>query len=95
MKTIYDLALEILDRFGHLPPPINIVVTAFVDGVYVLENGGVKYILASEQVLDQLKREFTPPDNILGLSTLSGIPVIYDDNLAAVLLARSLNFAAS
>lgn len=90
MASILDLALEILDRFGP-PNHVKIVVTAYVDTVYVLEDDGVQYVIVSEQVLDQLRREFAPPpDNILGLGALSGIPVMYDDRLAATILAKKL-----
>lgn len=91
MTTILDAALEILNQFGPPPLPITIIVTAFVDGVYVLEDGGRQYIIASEWVLDALRKEFAPPPgSVLGLSALSGIPVMQDDRLAAALLAKKL-----
>lgn len=95
MTTILDLALEILDRFGP-PKSVTILISSYVDTVYVLEDGGMQYIIASEWVLDALRREFAPsPGDVLGLSVLSGIPVIQDDRLAATLLAKKLNEVAS
>lgn len=96
MTTILDAALEMVRTFGPAAPKFTILVTTYVDGAFVLDAGNQRYILVSEWVLDQMRREFAPPpDNVLGLSALSGIPVITDEKLAADLLVRNMRLAAS
>lgn len=84
-----------LNRFGS-PKSVTILISSYVDTVYVLEDDGMQYIIASEWVLDVLRREFAPPPgDVLGLSALSGIPVIQDDTRAAILLAKKMAEVAS
>lgn len=93
MSTL-DLALQVLGQFGS-PRRITILISSYVDTVYVLEDDGMEYIIASEWVLDTLRKEFAPPPgDVLGLSALSGIPVIRDDRLAVTLIAKKLAAAS-
>lgn len=96
-----DLTLAgVLNMMAALPKPqpITIVVTRWVSGAYTVSGDGDElYIVTDAQALDQIVRQFpaVPVGAGVSLNTLTGIPVVYDDDLAARLILGTLRKAVS
>ncbi len=96
-----DLTLAgMLNMMAALPKPrpMTIVVTRWVFGAYTVSGEGDElYILTDAQALDQIVRQFPAVPVGAGFvpNTLTGIPVVYDDDLAVRLILGTLRKAAS
>lgn len=87
-----DLTLEGLAKVvASLPRirPLTIVVTSYVFEPYIIENAEGRFIVTDHQSAESLISMVTPSSGNT-LVSYAGVPVIYDDTFAALLIARNL-----
>lgn len=89
MNTLLDNYLQLVNTFSRSTLLITIVVSKYIKDALIFREDQHQYILCNEQMIDLIRREFSLPNNVLGLSILSGIPVVYDDELAIRLLMKA------
>jgi len=97
-----DLTLDsVLRCLAQLPriKPLTIVVTRYIYGAVSVEDAAGRYILCDEQsiarVLELAEPVAAGREAVVNIVAYTGIPVVYDDDLARRLIMDTVQKAAS
>lgn len=93
-----DLTLDsVLRCLAELPriKPLTIVVTCYIYGAVSVEDAAGRYILCDEQSIARVLELAEPVAAGREIVAYTGIPVVYDDDLARRLIMDTVQKAAS
>ena len=93
-----DLTLDsVLRCLAELPriKPLTIVVTRYIYGAVSVEDAAGRYILCDEQSIARVLELAEPVATGQEIVAYTGIPVVYDDDLARRLIMDTVQKAAS